>query len=64
MSHNHQLAWPRALNLYAFFPSYAEVYRELEHSIVTSSALEDLSWFSSMHGPGMHMNWPQFEVGG
>lgn len=45
-------------------PSYSEVYRELEHTIVSSSALEDLSWFSSTHGPGMHMNWPQFEVRG
>lgn len=41
--------------------SYAEVYRELERTIVSSNALEDLSWFSSSYGPGMHMNWPQFE---
>lgn len=43
-------------------PSYAEVYGELERTIVSSNALEDLSWFSSSYGPGMHMNWPQFEV--
>lgn len=41
--------------------SYAAVYRELERSIASASAQEDLKWFSSVHGPGMHMNWPQFE---
>lgn len=41
--------------------SYATVYRELERSITTASAQEDLKWFNNTHGPGMHMNWPQFE---
>lgn len=41
--------------------SYATVYNELEHTIVSASAQEDLKWFSLTHGPGMHMNWPQFE---
>ncbi|XP_048054461.1 protein kinase C and casein kinase substrate in neurons protein 1 isoform X2 [Megalobrama amblycephala] len=41
--------------------SYAAVYRELERTITSASAQEDLKWFSSVHGPGMHMNWPQFE---
>ncbi|KAK7145279.1 hypothetical protein R3I94_011396 [Phoxinus phoxinus] len=41
--------------------SYATVYRELERSITSASAQEDLKWFNSLHGPGMHMNWPQFE---
>lgn len=42
--------------------SYATVYRELERTITSASAQEDLKWFSNNHGPGMHMNWPQFEV--
>ncbi|KAL6458443.1 hypothetical protein MHYP_G00336730 [Metynnis hypsauchen] len=41
--------------------SYATVYRELERTITSASAQEDLKWFSNNHGPGMHMNWPQFE---
>lgn len=41
--------------------SYSTVYRELERTITTASAQEDLKWFSNTHGPGMHMNWPQFE---
>ncbi|KAK2889607.1 hypothetical protein Q8A67_014982 [Cirrhinus molitorella] len=41
--------------------SYATVYRELERTIASASAQEDLKWFSNVHGPGMHMNWPQFE---
>ncbi|KAJ8378386.1 hypothetical protein AAFF_G00243440, partial [Aldrovandia affinis] len=41
--------------------SYVTVYRELERTINAASAQEDLKWFSNNHGPGMHMNWPQFE---
>ncbi|NWQ84733.1 PACN1 protein, partial [Columbina picui] len=41
--------------------SYANVYRELEQTIRLSDAQEDLRWFRSTSGPGMPMNWPQFE---
>ncbi|XP_055016842.1 protein kinase C and casein kinase substrate in neurons protein 1 [Boleophthalmus pectinirostris] len=41
--------------------SYSTVYRELERTITSASPQEDLKWFSSNHGPAMHMNWPQFE---
>ncbi|XP_028303494.1 protein kinase C and casein kinase substrate in neurons protein 1 [Gouania willdenowi] len=41
--------------------SYAAVYSELEHTITSASAQEDLKWFCDTSGPGMHMNWPQFE---
>ncbi|XP_010740873.3 protein kinase C and casein kinase substrate in neurons protein 1 [Larimichthys crocea] len=41
--------------------SYAAVYRDLERVITSASAQEDLKLFSNIHGPGMHMNWPQFE---
>ncbi|XP_013989255.1 protein kinase C and casein kinase substrate in neurons protein 1 isoform X1 [Salmo salar] len=41
--------------------SYATVYRDLERTITSASAQDDLKWFSNNHGPGMHMNWPQFE---
>lgn len=41
--------------------SYSTVYRDLERTISSASPQEDLKWFSNSHGPGMHMNWPQFE---
>ncbi|XP_060925144.1 protein kinase C and casein kinase substrate in neurons protein 1 [Limanda limanda] len=41
--------------------SYATVYRDLEHTITSASAEDDLKLFSNIHGPEMHMNWPQFE---
>eukprot|EP00075_Anas_platyrhynchos_P011430 XP_027300683.1 protein kinase C and casein kinase substrate in neurons protein 1 isoform X1 [Anas platyrhynchos] len=50
----------RHLNL-AESSSYANVYRELEQTIRLSDAQEDLRWFRSTSGPGMAMNWPQFE---
>ncbi|XP_062365429.1 protein kinase C and casein kinase substrate in neurons protein 1 isoform X1 [Cinclus cinclus] len=50
----------RHLNL-AESSSYANVYRELEQTIRISDAQEDLRWFRSTSGPGMPMNWPQFE---
>lgn len=38
------------------------VYRELEHMVTSASPQEDLKWFFNIHGPGMYMNWPRFEV--
>lgn len=44
------------------FLSYGTIYRELERTILGANTQEDLKWFSNNHGPGMHMNWPAFEV--
>nr|XP_009510912.1 PREDICTED: protein kinase C and casein kinase substrate in neurons protein 2 isoform X2 [Phalacrocorax carbo] len=41
--------------------SYKNIYRELEQNIKTADAVEDLRWFRANQGPGMSMNWPQFE---
>ncbi|KAL8220771.1 UNVERIFIED_CONTAM: Protein kinase C and casein kinase substrate in neurons protein 2 [Gekko kuhli] len=41
--------------------SYQNIYRELEQNIKGADAVEDLRWFRANHGPGMSMNWPQFE---
>ncbi|KAJ1068524.1 hypothetical protein K5549_005220 [Capra hircus] len=50
----------RHLNL-AESSSYIQVYRELEQAIRGADAQDDLRWFRSTSGPGMPMNWPQFE---
>ncbi|XP_075458922.1 protein kinase C and casein kinase substrate in neurons protein 2 isoform X2 [Ascaphus truei] len=41
--------------------SYANIYQDLEYSIKSADVLEDLKWFQNNNGPGMSMNWPQFE---
>ncbi|XP_072308255.1 protein kinase C and casein kinase substrate in neurons protein 1 [Eucyclogobius newberryi] len=41
--------------------SYSTIYPDLERTITSASPQEDLKWFSSYHGPAMHMNWPHFE---
>ncbi|XP_036813073.1 protein kinase C and casein kinase substrate in neurons protein 2 isoform X2 [Oncorhynchus mykiss] len=40
---------------------FQTVYHTLEDTISAADAVEDLKWFRSNHGPGMPMNWPQFE---
>ncbi|XP_018408969.1 PREDICTED: protein kinase C and casein kinase substrate in neurons protein 2 isoform X3 [Nanorana parkeri] len=40
---------------------YPSIYRDLEYAIKSADVLEDLKWFKNNHGPGMTMNWPQFE---
>ncbi|XP_019399905.1 PREDICTED: protein kinase C and casein kinase substrate in neurons protein 2 isoform X4 [Crocodylus porosus] len=41
--------------------SYKNIYCELEQNIKAADAVEDLRWFRANQGPGMSMNWPQFE---
>ncbi|CAL8242078.1 unnamed protein product [Merluccius merluccius] len=41
---------------------FQTVYHTLEDTLNAADAEEDLKWFRSNHGPGMPMNWPQFEA--
>ncbi|XP_024140311.1 protein kinase C and casein kinase substrate in neurons protein 2 isoform X2 [Oryzias melastigma] len=40
---------------------FQTVYQTLEDTLTATDAEEDLKWFRFNHGPGMPMNWPQFE---
>uniref|UniRef100_A0A3P8V4L9 Protein kinase C and casein kinase substrate in neurons 2 n=1 Tax=Cynoglossus semilaevis TaxID=244447 RepID=A0A3P8V4L9_CYNSE len=40
---------------------FQTIYHTMEDTISATDAEEDLKWFRSSHGPGMPMNWPQFE---
>ncbi|XP_061570104.1 protein kinase C and casein kinase substrate in neurons protein 2 isoform X4 [Cololabis saira] len=40
---------------------FQTVYHTLDDTISATDADDDLKWFRSNHGPGMPMNWPQFE---
>ncbi|XP_031714863.1 protein kinase C and casein kinase substrate in neurons protein 2 isoform X3 [Anarrhichthys ocellatus] len=40
---------------------FQTIYQTLEDTVSATDAEDDLKWFRSNHGPGMPMNWPQFE---
>lgn len=49
-------------NFQCCFCRFQTIYHTLEDTISATDAEEDLKWFRANQGPGMPMNWPQFEV--
>ncbi|TWW64745.1 Protein kinase C and casein kinase substrate in neurons protein 2 [Takifugu flavidus] len=48
-------------NFHCCICRFQTIYHTLEDTISATDAEEDLKWFRANQGPGMPMNWPQFE---